>query len=400
MNAKKKRDKNRRRARRAAEQAWEAADASEIHLAVKMIRRAVGFDPGNPALWNEQGLLLRRADDDGLAADSFEAAICLAPDFAEAYANLADIRAQQGKLSQAVCLQRQAVAHRSDVELYHHRLNAYESLAEAGDGVARPIETAGDSNKSVNGTTPDFDVRFGDLVSHIEQLDWASIAAELTQCGYVCLPELLDPDRCGEMRAMFDKSVLFSKTVSMNKTRFGRGVYRYFESPVPELVDCIRHVVYANAVPIVNEWQRRLDRNELYPNCWSEFRLRCADAGQTTPSPLMLHYEVDGFNALHQDLRGDVYFPLQLVIVLSPRQLDDRQCGFRGGEFLFCDEPERKKSDRRVIPAGLGDAVLFCTRERLVPVAGLYGLKAVKHGMQRITSGIRYAVGIPFHEFA
>lgn len=129
---------------------------------------------------------------------------------------------------------------------------------------------------------------------------------------------------------------------------------------------------------------------------------RCAEAGQTTPSPLLLRYEAGGFNALHQDLRGDVFFPLQLVVVLSPRAAsgdDSDPGGFTGGEFLLCDQPERKSSDRRQIAAGLGDAVLFCTRARLVRVGDVHGLKPVMHGLNLITSGTRYAIGIPFHDF-
>ena len=115
----------------------------------------------------------------------------------------------------------------------------------------------------------------------------------------------------------------------------------------------------------------------------------------------MLRYEAEGLNAPHQDIRGAVFFPLQLAIVLSPRAgsgaNDPNE--FTGGDFLFCDQPERKPGDRTLIPAGLDDAVLFCTRARLVRVGGVYGLKPVKHGMERITSGTRYAIGIPFHEF-
>ena len=203
------------------------------------------------------------------------------------------------------------------------------------------------------------------------------------------------------LRSMFDNDPLFAKTVTMNKDRFGQGVYRYFTAPVPPLVDAIRQLIYPQLAEIANRWQRLLDREEPYPATWTSFRHRCARAGQTTPSPLLLRYETGGFNALHQDVRGDVFFPLQLVVVLSPRaESDAHDAGaFTGGEFLLCAQPERKPSDRRLIPAGLGDAVLFCTRSRLIRVGGIYGLKPVKHGLNRIASGTRYAVGIPFHEF-
>lgn len=147
---------------------------------------------------------------------------------------------------------------------------------------------------------------------------------------------------------------------------------------------------------------RAVDLNPGNPVLWwSAFQQRCSDADQMTPSPLLLRYEAGGFNALHQDIRGDVFFPVQLVIVLSSRaeSATDGANTFTGGEFLFCDQPERKRSDRCAVPAGRGDAVFFCTRSRLVRVGGAYGLKPVKHGLNLVTTGVRYAVGIPFHEF-
>ena len=116
---------------------------------------------------------------------------------------------------------------------------------------------------------------------------------------------------------------------------------------------------------------------------------------------LARRYEAGGFNALHQDARGEVFFPVQLVVVLSSRgdSASDDDSAFTGGEFLFCDQPERKPSDRCAVPAGLGDAVLFCTRSRLVRIGGVYGLQPVKHGLNRIAAGTRYAIGIPFHDF-
>jgi hypothetical protein len=200
---------------------------------------------------------------------------------------------------------------------------------------------------------------------------------------------------------MFADDMFFAKTVTMNKGRFGRGVYRYFAAPVPPLIDAIRELVYPFVAQTANDWQRLLMDEERYPAAWPEFRGRCAAAGQTTPSPLLLRYEAGGFNALHQDLRGDVFFPVQLVIVLSSRgeSVVSGDNDFSGGEFLFCDQPERKASDRRLVPAGLGDVVFFCTRSRLERIGGAYGLKPVKHGLNRVTAGIRFALGIPFHEF-
>jgi hypothetical protein len=125
----------------------------------------------------------------------------------------------------------------------------------------------------------------------------------------------------------------------------------------------------------------------------------CAAGGQATPTPILLKYGPGGFNALHRDLRGGVFFPIQLALVLSPRAAVGRGEGFEGGEFLLCDVPEGQKTQRRALPAGLGDAVLFCTRDRLVQVGATYGLQPVMHGVAPIASGTRVVLGVPFHEY-
>jgi hypothetical protein len=127
--------------------------------------------------------------------------------------------------------------------------------------------------------------------------------------GYAHLPALLGPQQCETLRAMFDEDRLFAKTVTMNKSHFGKGVYRYFAAPLPSLVDAVRHLIYPHAAEIANRWQHMLNDNGLYPATWSEFHDRCAQAGQTTPSPLLLRYEAGGFNAPHQDLRGRCLWP-------------------------------------------------------------------------------------------
>lgn len=202
--------------------------------------------------------------------------------------------------------------------------------------------------------------RWPDLAASIERQHWAEIDGRLTERGFAHVPQLLNAENCESLRAMFDDDLLFAKTVTMDKERFGRGVYRYFAAPIPPLVDALRQLVYLHLAAIANRWQRLLNCEENYPASWPQFGERCAQAGQTTPSPLLLRYEAGGFNALHQDLRGEVFFPVQMVIVLSRRVVSATgDNAFTGGEFLFCDQPERKSSDRREVPAGLGDAVFF-----------------------------------------
>jgi hypothetical protein len=205
-------------------------------------------------------------------------------------------------------------------------------------------------------------------------------------------------DVCAPLRDLFDRDELFAKTVTMDQPTFGRGVYRYFRAPVPELVEGLRRAVYPHVAGVANRWQELLRESERFPDEWDAFRAVCHQAGQRTPTPILLRYEPGGFNALHRDLRGAVFFPIQMAVVLSPRR-DEAADGFEGGEFLFRDVPERPKSRRRDVPAGLGDAILFCTRDRLVPIGGVYGLQPVKHGVAEITTGRRVVLGVPFHEY-
>ncbi len=191
---------------------------------------------------------------------------------------------------------------------------------------------------------------------------------------------------------------MFVKTVVMDQPDFGEGVYRYFRSPVPPAVDGLRRAAYRHAARVANAWQRLLEEPETYPAEWTAFRDECHRAGQVKSTALMLRYEPGGFNALHRDLRGRVFFPLQLAVVLSPRA-DQAADGFEGGEFLLCDVPEGPKSRRREVAAGLGDAVLFCTRDRLVRIGGAYGLQPVKHGAAVVAGHSRLVLGLPFHEY-
>src|SRR5262249_38964052 len=229
-------------------------------------------------------------------------------------------------------------------------------------------------------------------------LDWERLGERLTREGYVLLPELLPAGDCAGLRALFDDDQRFVKTVVMDNPDFGEGVYRYFCAPVPAAVAGLRRALYPHAAAVANAWQGLLGEEETYPAGWEAFRDRCRQAGQTKSTPILLRYGPGGFNALHRDLRGRVFFPVQLAVVLSPRA-DQAPDGFRGGEFLFCDVPQGPQARRREVAAGLGDTVLFCTRDRLVRIGGAYGLQPVKHGMAPLTAGSRTVLGVPFHEY-
>jgi uncharacterized protein len=398
VNPKKLKEKDRRRARKLAEEAWQAVDDDNLDLAEKIIRRAVAAQEDNPVLWNDQGVILglRRKDAEG--GESFRTALSLAPTYAEPFNHLAALFARQGFVSQAVNLQAEAIKHAPDNAVYAERLEAYRALAGTVNdpSVAAATVASADSKSELPAIAP-----AGDWSNRLAELDWAAFSDRLTCDGYVRIESLVDAATCSRLRGMYDDDGLFAKTVVMDRPEFGLGEYRYFRAPIPFEIDSLRRGFFPNVSRIANKWRRLLGEPETFSDNWEEFRDECRRAGQTTPTPILLKYRAGGFNALHRDLRGAVFFPIQMVVVLSPRvdSFDAPADGFRGGEFLFCDVPVAKKSRRRTVAAGLGDVVLFCTRDRLVPIGGAYGLQPVKHGVTPITAGIRYVLGVPFHEY-
>lgn len=390
MNPKKSKEKERRRARKLADEAWEAANAGNLDLAEKIIRRAVDTQPDNPVLWNDQGVLLGMRGNAREAEEAFRSAISLAPTYAEPLAHLAALEARHGYLHEAVRWMERAAQNAPQSPEYAERLLTYRALLESQARTAKPS-----TDKPVSVRRFSEPLAASPLAEHIAGLPWLPIGEELTREGCVYLQQVLDPDTCAELRSRFDDDNQFAKTVVMDREDFGKGAYRYFQAPLPAVVDTLRRAVYPHVARIANGWQPLLGESERFPDSWEAFREVCAAAGQTTPTPILLRYEAGGFNALHRDLRGSVFFPIQMAVVLSPLGPD----GFLGGEFVFCDVPESKKSRRREIAAGLGDAILFCTRDRLVRVGGAYGLQPVKHGVNPITAGVRVVLGVPFHEY-
>jgi uncharacterized protein len=396
MNPKKQKEKDRRRARKLADEAWEAANEGNLDLAEKLIRRAVATQEDNPVLWNDQGVLLGLRQKDVEAGESFCTALSLAPTYAEPYAHLATLRIRQGLANDAVALQTQAVKYAPQKTEYLERLHAYQAVAGQRCSLSFTPQAAREQPNLVPANDPD-----NHLSERLVSLDWHALGDRLTRDGCVVIAELVDASTCERLCDMFVDDERFAKTVNMDRPEFGQGVYRYFAAPIPNLVDHLRRAVYPYAARIANAWQELLGEPARYPAEWEGFRDECHHAGQTTPTPILLKYGPGGFNSLHRDLRGAVFFPIQMAVVLSPRgeTADVQGHGFLGGEFLFCDVPEGGKSRRQEVALGLGDAVLFCTRDRLVRVGGVYGLQPVKHGVAPITAGARFVLGVPFHEY-
>jgi len=231
--------------------------------------------------------------------------------------------------------------------------------------------------------------------SRVAAYDWQTLARELDSYGCAVLPELLSPLECRAIADLYSEESHFRSQVHMARHGFGKGEYRYFKYPLPDLLASLRTALYTRLAGVANEWNRRMAVDERYPADHASFLKRCHDAGQTRPTPLLLQYVPGDFNCLHQDLYGDLAFPIQVAILLSEPGMD-----FTGGEFVLTEQRPRMQSRAEVVPLQQGDAVAFAVHNR--PVQGSKGNYRVnlRHGVSRVRSGMRHTVGIIFHDAA
>ena len=232
-----------------------------------------------------------------------------------------------------------------------------------------------------------------DLASRIERIDWAAVEGELDRHGNATVGSLLRQAECEELATLYDDDGFYRSRIVMSQHGFGRGEYRYYDYPLPKLIDELRAATYARLAPIANRWNERLGVAIRYPAMLAEFTRRCHEAGQRRPTPLILRYGEGDYNCLHQDLYGEQVFPLQLAVLLSVPGRD-----FTGGEFVMTEQRPRMQSRCEVVPLGQGDAVIFAVNGR--PVQGSRGRYQVRlrHGVSRLRSGRRHALGVIFHD--
>ena len=223
--------------------------------------------------------------------------------------------------------------------------------------------------------------------------DWTAASDSLDRHGCALLPNLLGPGDCADLAALWDGEALFRSQVQMARHGFGQGEYRYFAYPLPGPVAALRATLYPPLAAIANRWAERLGRPTRFPPGHAAFLDRCRAAGQARPTPLLLRYGPGDWNALHQDVYGAHVFPLQAAILLS-RPGED----FEGGEFVLTEQRPRMQSRAEVVPLEQGDAVVFPVRER--PVQGARGWHRVqmRHGVSRLRSGLRFTLGLIFHD--
>jgi len=230
-------------------------------------------------------------------------------------------------------------------------------------------------------------------MTSVDRLDWDALEACLHQRGFAQTPPLLSPAECREIVQLYDEPGHWRSRVDMARHRFGSGEYQYFCYPLPPLVDRLRHAFYPHLATVANAWHAQLGMPRQFPADLESFLEECHAAGQTQPTPLVLRYGAGDYNCLHQDVYGELTFPLQVVILLSERGRD-----FTGGEFLLVENLPRAQSRGRAIALDQGQALIWPTRQR--PAQGPRGHYriAVRHGVSEILSGHRHTLGLIFHE--
>jgi hypothetical protein len=232
-----------------------------------------------------------------------------------------------------------------------------------------------------------------DIAQRITALDWVGLEASLDDQGFALTPALLTAEECALLAALDGDDARFRSRIDMARYRFGRGRYGYFAHPLPSLVGDLRTHFYARLASIATRWAERLGHPERYPAALPEFLSRCDKAGQTRPTPLLLHYQPGDFNCLHQDRYGAVFFPLQATGFLSRPGVD-----YTGGEFLLMEQRPRQQSRGTALTAQQGQFLLFPSICR--PVQGTRGWyrAALRHGVSTLTTGERFTLGIIFHD--
>ena len=233
----------------------------------------------------------------------------------------------------------------------------------------------------------------GKAADRLPAYNWMKVTEDLNGRGCALIEQLLSAEECRQIAGLYAEASHFRSHVHMARHGFGKGEYRYFKYPLPELLADLRTALYPHLADIANNWNERMGVDAHYPRQHADFLKQCHAAGQTRPTPLLLQYVPGDFNCLHQDLYGDMAFPLQVAILLSKPGRD-----FTGGEFVLTEQRPRMQSRAEVVPLRQGDAVAFAVHNR--PVKGTKGNYRVnlKHGVSRVRSGMRHTVGIIFHD--
>ena len=223
-------------------------------------------------------------------------------------------------------------------------------------------------------------------------IDWNGVSEQMNAKGYALIPRVLSREICDELIANYDHAN-YRKTVVMERHRFGLGECKYFDYPLPELVQAAREGMYPHLAVIANQWAEQLRMDVRYPLAFAEFQAECRANGQLKPTPLILKYGKGGFNTLHQDLYGDIYFPMQAAFFLNEPDED-----YTGGEFVLTEQVQRAQSRAIVLRLKRGDMIIFTTNFRPARGSRAFYRANMRHGVSEVTSGERHTLGVIFHD--
>lgn len=231
------------------------------------------------------------------------------------------------------------------------------------------------------------------IIDSIQQINWSQVSNDLHNKGYAQIPAFFPLSYCQQLIESYNNANGYRKTVVMERYRFGLGEYKYYDYPLPDNIQALREYIYPYLAPVANHWMKLLNMDKRFPLNFEALNAECHANDQLKPTALILKYGKGGFNTLHQDLYGDVYFPLQAAIFLNKPDTD-----YSGGEFVLTQQIPRAQSKAIVLKPQQGSMIIFTTNFR--PMKGTRGFyrATMRHGVSEVTSGDRHTLGIIFHD--
>lgn len=395
MSSKRERRRSKKRNDDLRRQASDAVERGKLDDALHLIQLAVQRAPANARYWYDQGKIQLGRGERAAASRSFWSAVERSPSYAAALRELVELSTSDNDTSGTVDLLRRLVAVDPEDENARARL-----LALVGDEVALAVVDEADP------------VTDAPSLERTSRYDWNEIETELTSKGCCLLPRLLKRSECAAAIEFDEQPELFEAEAPVTEDGALEGddsvengpapgerrpraaVYRYLRRPLPPLVEELRAELYWRLAPIANRWEAELD-GRVFPRSLDRFLDECHAAGQLRSTPLFFRYDEGESNEPHRDLAGALFFPLQLAVTLGPGNAKDGG----GGEFVLSDVGARKRKSVRELRPGIGDAVLFCARDRMRRVGGVLGRQPVLHGVKRLRAERRFALGIPLHDY-
>jgi hypothetical protein len=223
-------------------------------------------------------------------------------------------------------------------------------------------------------------------------INWPDVRDGLDARGFATVPDVLSAETCNALSVLYTDESRFRSRILMKRHAFGEGEYQYLAYPLPDTVQELRTTAYPELAPLANIWAERMGWTERFPDSHSDYLASCHDAGQTRPTPLILQYGIGGYNRLHQDLYGDLWFPIQMAVLLTD------PAAFEGGQFLLTETRPRMQSRGEAIALKQGEAVFLAVNQRPVPSARGYSRVTMRHGVSTVRTGRRMTLGVIFHD--